>query len=92
MWHRLGTRDELLARLPFSVKLDRHQIALFHHEGRFRAIGNICNHRGGPLCNGRINGEYVMCPWHGWEYSVVTGRGPADRGDPRKELAQEFTR
>src|SRR5438552_3046660 len=76
-WHRLGTRDELLARVPFSLKLERHQIAVFLHEGRFTAISNICNHRGGPLCEGRVRGEFVMCPWHGWEYSVVTGKGPA---------------
>jgi nitrite reductase/ring-hydroxylating ferredoxin subunit/multimeric flavodoxin WrbA len=75
-WHRLGTREELAARVPYDLKLDRQQIALFLHEGRFRAIGNRCNHRGGPLCQGRIRGEYVMCPWHAWEYSVVTGQGP----------------
>ncbi len=75
-WHRLGTKAELLQQVPFSTKLDRHQIAVFHHEGRFRAIGNGCNHRGGPLCEGRLNGEFVMCPWHGWEYSVITGKGP----------------
>jgi len=75
-WHRLGTRDELAARAPFSVKLERQQIALFLHEGRFRAISNICNHKGGPLCDGKVNGEFVTCPWHGWEYSVVSGKGP----------------
>ncbi len=75
-WHRLGTREELIARAPFALKLDRQQIALFHHEGRFRAIGNRCNHRGGPLCEGQLRGEFVMCPWHAWEYSVITGKGP----------------
>jgi nitrite reductase/ring-hydroxylating ferredoxin subunit/multimeric flavodoxin WrbA len=75
-WRRLGTREELSARTPFDLKLDRQQIALFLHDGRFRAIGNRCNHRGGPLCQGRVHGEYVMCPWHAWEYSVVTGKGP----------------
>jgi len=75
-WHRLGIRDELIARAPLSVKLERHQIALFYHEGAFRAISNICNHKGGPLCEGRLRGEFVACPWHGWEYSVVTGKGP----------------
>ena len=75
-WQRLGSREELLVRVPFDVKLDRHQIALFHHEGRFRAIGNRCNHKGGPLCEGRVRGEFVMCPWHAWEYSVITGKGP----------------
>jgi multimeric flavodoxin WrbA len=24
-----------------------------------------------------VRGEFVMCPWHAWEYSVVTGKGPA---------------
>lgn len=75
-WHRLGSRDELLARAPFSLKVDRHQVALFHHDNRFRAIANGCNHRGGPLCEGRLRGEFVVCPWHGWEYSVITGKGP----------------
>lgn len=75
-WHRLGSREELLARLPLAVKVERQQIAVFLHEGRFRAIGNRCNHRGGPLSEGRVRGEYVMCPWHAWEYSVITGKGP----------------
>lgn len=75
-WHRLGTREELLARVPCSIKLERQQIALFHHDGRFRAIGNRCNHKGGPLCEGQVRGEFVMCPWHAWEYSVLTGKGP----------------
>jgi nitrite reductase/ring-hydroxylating ferredoxin subunit/multimeric flavodoxin WrbA len=75
-WHRLGTREELLARVPTSVKIERHAIALFHHEGAFRAISNICNHKGGPLSEGSVRGEFVMCPWHAWEYSVLTGKGP----------------
>jgi nitrite reductase/ring-hydroxylating ferredoxin subunit/multimeric flavodoxin WrbA len=75
-WHRLGTKAELSARVPFSVKLDRHTVAVFLYEDRFRAIGNTCNHKGGPLCDGRLHGEFVMCPWHAWEYSVVTGKGP----------------
>jgi nitrite reductase/ring-hydroxylating ferredoxin subunit/multimeric flavodoxin WrbA len=75
-WHLLGTRAELEGRAPFAVKLDRHAIAVFLHEGRLVAIGNTCNHRGGPLCEGRLRGEFVMCPWHGWEYSVLTGKGP----------------
>lgn len=75
-WHRLGGREELLARVPFSVKVERHRLAVFLYEGRFRVISDICNHRGGPLSEGRLRGEFVMCPWHAWEYSVITGKGP----------------
>src|SRR5437762_336419 len=76
MWHRLGDKPELLLHFPTVFKLDRWSFAVFHHDDRFRAIGNACNHRGGPLSEGRLHGEFVMCPWHAWEYSVITGKGP----------------
>src|SRR5437773_1611683 len=75
-WHRLGDKPELLLQVPTVFKLDRWSVAVFHHDGRFRAIGNACNHKGGPLSEGRLHGEFVMCPWHAWEYSVITGKGP----------------
>lgn len=89
-WHRLGTKDELSARGPFTVKLDRHTIAVFFYDGRFRAISGTCNHQGGPLSQGRLHGEYVMCPWHAWEYSVLTGKGPPGfEGDAAAVFAVE---
>ena len=75
-WHRLGSHAEVAARTPFATRLDGYVVAVFLHEGRVRALGNACNHKGGPLAEGRRRGEYVVCPWHGWEYSGVTGRGP----------------
>jgi nitrite reductase/ring-hydroxylating ferredoxin subunit len=75
-WHRLGTHAEVAARAPYAAQLDGHAVAVFLHEGRVHAIGNACNHKGGPLAEGRRRGEFVVCPWHAWEYSVVTGRGP----------------
>ena len=75
-WHRLGSTAEVAASVPYAVKLDGHTIAVWQFEGKFRAIGNACNHKGGPLCEGRLRDEYVVCPWHGWEYSLVTGHGP----------------
>src|SRR5438445_366260 len=76
-WHRVGDTAELRSRVPCALKLDRWSVALFFHDGQFRAIGNTCNHKGGPLSEGRLHGEFVMCPWHAWEYSVITGKGPA---------------
>jgi len=75
-WHRIGDASELRVRVPCALSVERQTVALFHHDGRFRAIGNACNHKGGPLCQGRLRDEFVVCPWHGWEYSVVTGHGP----------------
>src|SRR2546426_3050637 len=89
-WHRLGDRTELMSRVPCSFKLDRWSIALFFYDGKFRAIGNSCNHKGGPLCDGRLRGEFVMCPWHAWEYSVITGKGPEGYDERSEEHTSEL--
>lgn len=48
-------------------------IAIFNIEGTFYAIDNTCVHRGGPLGEGDVEGSIVTCPWHGWQYDVITG-------------------
>ena len=48
-------------------------VALFNVGGSFYAIGNSCIHRGGPLGQGMLEGQTVMCPWHAWTYDVTTG-------------------
>ena len=57
---------------------------MFLYDGRFRAIGNTCNHKGGPLSEGRLRGEFVMCPWHAWEWNCATGENDMD---PAKKVA-----
>ncbi len=49
------------------------EIAIFNVDGMFFAIDNTCAHRGGPLGEGELDGEVVICPWHSWEYHVRTG-------------------
>ena len=42
---------------------------------RCRAVSNVCNHFGGPLGEGRLDGDYITCPWHGWKFHRRTGVG-----------------
>lgn len=62
------------------VKLGKIKVALFHFENKISAIGNACLHKAGPLGTGKVarkfDGHYVSCPWHGWEYNIVTGSAP----------------
>lgn len=53
-------------------------IALFNLDGRFCAIDNVCPHRMGPLGEGRLERDCVVCPWHGWKFSVETGVSPVN--------------
>jgi nitrite reductase/ring-hydroxylating ferredoxin subunit len=56
-----------------KVDLEGAKIALFNVGGRFCAIEDNCNHRGGPLSEGTLEGTVVTCPWHGAQFDVTTG-------------------
>src|SRR5207253_896498 len=50
------------------------EVALFNLEGAIFAIDNMCQHAGGPLGEGTIKGDIVICPWHGYRYHIKTGQ------------------
>jgi nitrite reductase/ring-hydroxylating ferredoxin subunit len=56
------------------VEVDGLPIALANVGGTIYAFGDSCRHEGGPLSSGALIGETVTCPWHGWAYSVRTGK------------------
>ena len=60
------------------VVVHGHVVALFHVEGSFHAVSNVCLHRGGPIGEGEIDGTRVTCPLHGWQYDVRSGRNLAN--------------
>ncbi|HEX3437753.1 MAG TPA: Rieske (2Fe-2S) protein [Pseudacidobacterium sp.] len=41
--------------------------------GEISAMDNVCPHRGGPLGQGMIEGNKIICPWHAWAFDVKTG-------------------
>jgi nitrite reductase/ring-hydroxylating ferredoxin subunit len=56
------------------VDVDGLPIALANAGGVIYAFGDSCRHEGGPLSSGALIGETVTCPWHGWAYSIRTGK------------------
>jgi nitrite reductase/ring-hydroxylating ferredoxin subunit/uncharacterized membrane protein len=49
------------------------------------AIAATCSHAGGPLDEGTLEGDVVVCPWHGSRFCVSDGRvrgGPASFSQP----------
>lgn len=56
-----------------SYVVDGRKIALYHTESGFFASDNTCPHRGGPLGEGDLIGEEIICPWHLWGFDVATG-------------------
>ena len=49
-------------------------VAIANVDGSYHAIDGLCPHQGGPLGTGTLCGTTLTCPWHGWQFDVVTGR------------------
>lgn len=54
--------------------LDDHTICIANENGTCFALDNVCAHRGGPLGQGVVEQGKVVCPWHGWQFDLVTGK------------------
>ena len=74
-WVDVGAAQELASRAVQPVLVGRRKIALTCRDGEFGAISGACNHMGGPLAEGRLDGDYVVCPWHYWKFHRRTGQG-----------------
>src|SRR5262245_20307127 len=48
-------------------------IMLVRQNGRIRALVERCAHLGGPLADGKLEGDTVACPWHGSRFNVASG-------------------
>ncbi len=91
-WIDLGPIEELREKPLQQVQAGRTKLALSYVDGRFAAISGVCNHAGGPLGDGRLDGEYVVCPWHNWKFHRATGVGePGFEADqvPRYDLRED---
>lgn len=91
-WHDLGPTEELRGTSLRQIRIGRTAIALSYRDGTFGAISGVCNHAAGPLGDGRLDGDFVVCPWHNWKFHRVAGHGePGFEEDqvPQHELKEQ---
>ena len=76
------------------VEVKGRSIGIFNVNGEYVAVLNVCPHELAPVCRGRLggttlpsppgeyrwgrDGEILACPWHGWEFDLLTGESLAD--------------
>jgi len=70
---KVASLSELAPGSAKVVEAGGKTLALFNVEGTIYATDNTCLHQGGPLGEGELMGEVVICPWHQWEYNVRSG-------------------
>lgn len=74
-WRDVGAADELSKRAVQPVLLGTTRVALTYKDGEFGAISGNCNHVGGPLGEGSLEGDFVVCPWHQYRFHRTQGIG-----------------
>jgi nitrite reductase (NADH) small subunit len=57
-----------------TITVGDEQVAVFRlRNGAVRALAAVCPHRGGPLADGLLDEQVVVCPLHGFTYDLETG-------------------
>ena len=74
-WADLGAVEELRAKPLQTVVIGRTRLAVTYRDDVFGVVSAVCNHAGGPLGEGRLDGDYIVCPWHNWKFHCRTGEG-----------------
>jgi nitrite reductase (NADH) small subunit len=71
---------ELPVREGRAVTIAGRDIAFFNLGHKVVAMDNRCPHKGGPLADGIVSGDTVVCPLHGWRLKLQCGTvdRPAD--------------
>lgn len=73
-FHKAAETKDLAQGKGIPVEVGGHKIALFNVDGTYYAIGDTCTHRGGPLSEGALDGTTVICPWHGANFDLSSGK------------------
>lgn len=79
-WTDVAAVDDLQDGEPLRVEADGVPVMLLRQGNALHAVAATCPHLGAPLEEGKIEGQTVVCPWHGSVFSVVDGslvHGPA---------------
>jgi nitrite reductase/ring-hydroxylating ferredoxin subunit/uncharacterized membrane protein len=72
--------DELAENKPAKVTADGVAVVLVKQGDSIYALRETCTHLGGPLSEGKLEGDSIRCPWHGSRFCLKDGRvldGPA---------------
>ena len=88
-WHPVALSADLKDEKPLAVQLLNERLAVCRLKGQVKAYHDLCIHRGTPLSLGWVEGENLVCAYHGWAYNgdgtcVRIRRSPRSTRSPRR--------
>jgi nitrite reductase (NADH) small subunit len=72
--YRVGPLGDLPVGEGRAYAAGDDMVAVFRlRNGGLRAVSAVCPHAGGPIADGLIDAEVVICPMHQHIYELATG-------------------
>ena len=75
---KVGTAAKLPPGSAMQVEVGGRPYAICNVGGELHALEGTCLHAGGPLGEGALHENWLVCPWHAWEYDCRTGANDYD--------------
>ncbi len=72
------TKNDLKEDSPTGETVQGRRLAIVMHRGKVYALNAVCTHEEGPLDEGSVEGDEIICPWHSGAYNIMTGRANKD--------------
>ena len=70
----LGPVDQIPFGEGRAFGVDGEQVAVFRlRDGSLRGVSGVCPHKGGPIADGTIDHNVVICPLHQHAFELATG-------------------
>lgn len=89
---KVGVSDDFAEGKLSRVEVEGSPVLVVRRRGELHAISAVCSHAGGPLDEGSLEEDTVICPWHGSRFCVLDGRverGPATFRQPTFEVREQ---
>jgi nitrite reductase (NADH) small subunit len=72
----LGSIDQIPIGQSRCFIVNNEEAAVIRpRSGGLFALENQCPHRRGPLSEGVVGGDKIVCPLHGHKFDLATGKG-----------------
>jgi nitrite reductase/ring-hydroxylating ferredoxin subunit/uncharacterized membrane protein len=84
-WVAVYPAPDLPENQPRRALAQGMKVVLVRQGTRVYALNETCSHLGGPLAEGKVEGEGIVCPWHGSRFALADGHvmdGPATYPEP----------
>jgi 3-phenylpropionate/trans-cinnamate dioxygenase ferredoxin subunit len=68
-----GSIQGLPAGRARRIETARGWVSVWNVDGRYVAVDDRCPHQGASLARGFLDGNDIVCGWHGMRYDVDSG-------------------